>query len=128
MCIRASIQRFHHPGSFRYIHPKMEELLKETYGVMVYQEDVIKVAHHFAGLDPADADILRRGMSGKFSSAEAVRKGADTLTENCKERGLWLIHSGGGRRTIRGGKATQRAEKLGICQCRAAVNHNLTQG
>jgi len=85
--MREYIQRFHHPGSFRYIHPKMEELLKETYGVMVYQEDVIKVAHHFAGLDPADADILRRGMSGKFRSAEAFRKVADTFTENCKERG-----------------------------------------
>jgi len=85
--MREYIQRFHHPGSFRYIHPKMEELLKETYGVMVYQEDVIKVAHHFAGLDPADADILRRGMSGKFRSAEAFRKVADTFTENCKARG-----------------------------------------
>jgi len=41
----------------------MKEQLEETYGVMVFQEDVIKVCHHFAGLDLADADVLRRAMS-----------------------------------------------------------------
>lgn len=85
--MREYIHRFHHPGSFSYIHPKMEELLKETYGVMVYQEDVIKVAHHFAGLDPADADILRRGMSGKFRSAKAFQQVADKFMENCRNMG-----------------------------------------
>ena len=85
--MREYIHRFHHPGSFSYIHPKMEELLKETYGVMVYQEDVIKVAHHFAGLDPADADILRRGMSGKFRSAKAFQLVADKFMQNCRDMG-----------------------------------------
>lgn len=85
--MREYIHRFHHPGSFSYIHPKMEEILKETYGVMVYQEDVIKVAHHFAGLDPADADILRRGMSGKFRSAKAFQEVADKFMENCRNMG-----------------------------------------
>jgi DNA-directed DNA polymerase III PolC len=85
--MREYIHRFHHPESFSYIHPKMEELLKETYGVMVYQEDVIKVAHHFAGLDPADADILRRGMSGKFRSAKAFQLVADKFMQNCRDMG-----------------------------------------
>jgi DNA polymerase III alpha subunit len=85
--MREYIHRFHHPESFSYIHPKMEEILRETYGVMVYQEDVIKVAHHFAGLDPADADILRRGMSGKFRSAKAFQLVAEKFMENCKEFG-----------------------------------------
>lgn len=85
--MREYIHRFHHPDSFQYIHPKMEEILKETYGVMVYQEDVIKVAHHFAGLDPADADILRRGMSGKFRSAKAFKLVADKFLENCRQLG-----------------------------------------
>ncbi len=62
------IKRFHNPEGFNYLHPVMEEQLKETYGVMVYQEDVIKICHHFAGLDLADADILRRAMGGKFRS------------------------------------------------------------
>jgi len=64
--MRQYIHRFHHPEDIAYLHPKMKELLEETYGVMVYQEDVIKVAHHFAGLDMGEADILRRAMSGKY--------------------------------------------------------------
>ncbi|MEO6915163.1 MAG: PHP domain-containing protein, partial [Chitinophagaceae bacterium] len=66
--MRQYIYRYHNPDKFDYLHPVMEELLKETYGVMVYQEDVIKVAHHFAGLDLAEADVLRRAMSGKYRS------------------------------------------------------------
>lgn len=60
------IKRFHNPKSFQYLHPVFEEQLGETFGVMVYQEDVIKICHHFAGLDLSDADILRRAMSGKY--------------------------------------------------------------
>jgi DNA-directed DNA polymerase III PolC len=85
--MREYIHRFHHPDSFEYTHPKMKEILHETYGVMVYQEDVIKVSHHFAGLDPADADILRRGMSGKFRSAKAFQLVADKFMDNCREKG-----------------------------------------
>jgi DNA-directed DNA polymerase III PolC len=62
------IRYHHHPEQVKYLHPVMEEQLKETYGVMVYQEDVIKICIHFAGMDGADADILRRGMSGKYRS------------------------------------------------------------
>ncbi|HSK13763.1 MAG TPA: PHP domain-containing protein, partial [Phnomibacter sp.] len=81
------IYRFHHPDSFTYLHPKMEELLKETYGVMVYQEDVIKVAHHFAGLDMGEADILRRAMSGKYRGKKEIMRIRDTFFANCRERG-----------------------------------------
>ncbi len=66
--MREYIYRFHNPGKFEYLHPIIEKLLKETFGVMVYQEDVIKVAHYFAGLDLGEADILRRAMSGKYRS------------------------------------------------------------
>jgi len=65
------IYYFHHPEEVVYLHPVMEEQLKETYGVMVYQEDVIKVCYHYAGLDLADADVLRRAMSGKYRSSKA---------------------------------------------------------
>ncbi len=60
------IQSYHNPKEVKYLHPVMEQELKDTFGVMVYQEDVIKICHHYAGLDMADADILRRGMSGKY--------------------------------------------------------------
>src|SRR5690606_23780462 len=50
--------------------PLLLEIMPETHGVMVYQEDVLKVAHQFAGLDLGEADVLRRGMSGKFRSRD----------------------------------------------------------
>ena len=81
------IQRFHNPQLIQYLHPVMKEQLEETYGVMVYQEDVIKVAHHFAGLDLADADVLRRAMSGKFRSKVEFQRIVDKYFSNCRERG-----------------------------------------
>jgi DNA polymerase III alpha subunit len=81
------IHRYHHPDDFTYLHPKMKELLEETYGVMVYQEDVIKVAHHFAGLDMAEADVLRRAMSGKYRGREEFEKIRRNFFNNCRERG-----------------------------------------
>lgn len=80
------IRRFHNPGGFKYIHPVMEEQLKETYGVMVYQEDVMKICHYFAGLDLADADVLRRAMSGKFRSRKEFEGLAGKFFENCRKR------------------------------------------
>ncbi len=85
--MREYIRRFHHPGDFEYLHPVMEEQLKETFGVMVYQEDVIKVCHHFAGLDLADADVLRRAMSGKYRSRSEFERIARRFFDNCSERG-----------------------------------------
>ncbi len=85
--MREYIHRHHNPDDFEYIHPRMGELMKETYGVMVYQEDVIKVAHHFAGLDLAEADILRRGMSGKFRSRKQFREVEQRFFDNCRQKG-----------------------------------------
>ncbi|HEY0749581.1 MAG TPA: DNA polymerase III subunit alpha, partial [Chitinophagaceae bacterium] len=81
------IYRFHHPHDFEYLHPKMKELLEETYGVMVYQEDVIKVAHYFAGLDMGEADVLRRAMSGKYRSRKAFEEIRAKFFANCKSYG-----------------------------------------
>ncbi len=50
--MRQFIYRFHNPDKFEYIHPVMKDLLSETFGVMVYQEDVLKVCHHFARARP----------------------------------------------------------------------------
>ncbi|MEA5402823.1 DNA polymerase-3 subunit alpha [Arcicella rosea] len=81
------IKRHLNPETVEYIHPKMEELLFETYGVMVYQEDVIKVAHSFGGLSLAQADVLRRGMSGKYRSRLEFDKIVEQYFENCKRFG-----------------------------------------
>ena len=85
--MREYILRFRNPDRRKYIHPKIGELMHETYGIMVYQEDVIKVAHHFAGLSLAQSDVLRRGMSGKFRSRGEFQKMKDEFFSNCKERG-----------------------------------------
>lgn len=81
------IYRFHNPGKFKYIHPVMKEQLEETFGVMVYQEDVLKVCHHFAGLDLADADTLRRAMSGKYRSKQEMKRIVEKFFSNCREKG-----------------------------------------
>lgn len=67
--MREYIFRHNNPDQFDYFHAIFEEHLGETYGIMVYQEDVIKIALHFGGLSPADGDILRRAMSGKKHSS-----------------------------------------------------------
>lgn len=73
---------------WRKTTPKvMQELMEETFGVMVYQEDVIKVAHYFAGLDLGEADMLRRGMSGKFRSRKEFEKVRKKFFDNCKAKG-----------------------------------------
>jgi DNA polymerase-3 subunit alpha len=68
-------------------HPMMLSIMPETYGVMVYQEDVIKVAHYFAGLSLSEADVLRRAMSGKFRSKAEFDKLRQSFFSNCKEKG-----------------------------------------
>lgn len=85
--MQAYIEYHHKPQQVTYLHPLMQTLLQETYGIMVYQEDVIKVAHHFAGLTLAEADLLRRGMSGKFRSRAEFEKIADRFFEECRRRG-----------------------------------------
>ncbi len=85
--MREYIQRFHNHSKIKYLHPVMKEQLEETFGVMVYQEDVLKVCHHFAGLDLADADVLRRAMSGKYRSKKEFQKIVDRFFDNCKQRG-----------------------------------------
>src|SRR6187397_123081 len=58
-----------------YIHPKLEEVLKETFGVIVYQEQVMEAARRLSGYSLGEADLLRRAMGKKIrSEMEAQRK------------------------------------------------------
>ena len=81
------ILRYNNPKQVKYLHPIMEQQLKETYGVMVYQEDVLKICHHFAGLDLADADVLRRAMSGKTRSKDELNLIVKKFFTNCRSYG-----------------------------------------
>jgi len=87
--MKAYIERFHMTRNkikYESIHPIMDKLMADTYGVMVYQEDVIKIAHHFGGLTLTEADVLRRGMSGKYRSREEFQRVRDQFFKNCVEK------------------------------------------
>ncbi len=51
--------------SYSYIHPDLEPILKSTYGIIVYQEQIMKIASEYAGYSLAEADLLRRGIGKK---------------------------------------------------------------
>lgn len=81
------IFRHNHPDQFEYFHEVFEKHLGDTYGIMVYQEDVIKIAMHFGGLSAADGDILRRAMSGKGRSLSALQKVKENFYASCAAKG-----------------------------------------
>ena len=56
-----------------YIHPTLEKILKPTYGIIIYQEQVMQIAQTLAGFTAGEADILRRAM-GKKKKAELDRQ------------------------------------------------------
>ena len=57
-----------------YLHPKLETILRETYGIIVYQEQVIRIASEIGGLSLAQADLLRRAMGKKDKELMAKQK------------------------------------------------------
>jgi len=69
-----------------YLHPLMEETLSETYGVIVYQEQVMKLAQDLAGYSLGGADLLRRAM-GKKIKAEMDQQRA-VFTDGARDRGI----------------------------------------
>ena len=85
--MQAYIERHRDSARRAEAHPVLLHLMPETYGVMVYQEDVIKVAHRFAGLDLGEADVLRRGMSGKFRSREEFDRARDAFHTKAVAKG-----------------------------------------
>jgi len=85
--MREYILRYRYPERRAQAHPVLQDIMPETYGVMVYQEDVIKVAHYFGGLNLGEADMLRRGMSGKYRSKEEFIKVKSQFFDNCTRDG-----------------------------------------
>ncbi|WP_298549284.1 DNA polymerase III subunit alpha [uncultured Aquimarina sp.] len=85
--MREYILREHDVERRKNSHPIMLELMNDTYGIMVYQEDVIKVAHFFAKLTLDEADVLRRGMSGKFRSRKEFKDVQKKFIQNCRAEG-----------------------------------------
>src|SRR6185437_12935795 len=57
-----------------YLHPMLEPILKETFGVMTYQEDVMNIARELGGYSLGQADLLRRAMGKKIPAEMAVHR------------------------------------------------------
>jgi len=69
-----------------YLHPKLEEILKPTYGVIIYQEQVMQIAQTLSGFTAGEADILRRAM-GKKKRAE-LEKQKQRFVEGAYKNGI----------------------------------------
>jgi error-prone DNA polymerase len=75
------LMRRHGLESISYLHPKLEPILGKTYGVVLFQEQVIEIATAIANFTPGEADQLRRVMSKARSNAEMERIGQHFLTK-----------------------------------------------
>ncbi len=74
-----------------YIHPKLEPILKETYGVIVYQEQVMQAAQILAGYTLGQADLLRRAMGKKIRSEMAAQR--KDFVKGATDRGIDRAHA-----------------------------------
>jgi len=79
------IERKHGRRQVTYDFPQLREILEETYGVIVYQEQVMQIANRLAGYSLGEADMLRRAMGKK--KAEEMAKHRDRFIRGAKERG-----------------------------------------
>src|SRR5699024_6167181 len=68
-----------------YLHTDLKSILKPTYGVLVYQEQIMQVAHQFAGLSLGQADILRRAISKK--DHKLIEEQQVTFINGCLHKG-----------------------------------------
>ncbi len=80
------VERKHGRKNVEYLSPRLEPILKETYGVMVYQEQVMQVACELAGYSMADADSLRKAIGKKKDSLMAEHR--EKFVSGCVANGL----------------------------------------
>ncbi len=93
------INRKNNKEEVTYPHPDLAPILEKTYGVLVYQEQIMQIAHQIAGLPLGEADILRRAVSKKDETVMAEQKEAficgclrNGYTEQvAKEIFLWIV-------------------------------------
>jgi error-prone DNA polymerase len=81
------LPRRHGKESVTYLHPRLKNALGETLGVILYQEQVLKVAHDLAGMSYAEADGFRRAMTHDRTEEE-MEKMRDSFISSCKKSGV----------------------------------------
>ncbi|ADL13378.1 DNA polymerase III subunit alpha [Acetohalobium arabaticum] len=79
------IKRRHGEAEVEYPHADLEEILEETYGVILYQEQVMRIANEIAGYSLGEADILRRGMGKK--KPELLKKHRQKFIDGALDKG-----------------------------------------
>ncbi len=82
------IERHVNGKPFEYLHPKMKEMLGDTYGVMLYQEDVMRIAVEVAGYSVADADRFRSEVSTKVSASRLQDQYIDFVYSRAEQAGI----------------------------------------
>ena len=80
------ILRHHGKKSVRYITPEMKEILNNTYGIIVYQEQIMQLAQKLAGYTLSEADLMRRAMGKKKREEMAVHE--EKFINGAVERGI----------------------------------------
>ncbi|MDP4158489.1 MAG: DNA polymerase III subunit alpha [Bacillota bacterium] len=95
-----------HGGKITYLHPKLEPILKSTYGIIVYQEQVMQIARDLAGYSLGRADLLRRAM-GKKKKAIMEEERKNFIEGLQDEAGNWIIPG-----ALRQGLTPQDAEEI----------------
>ncbi|MBE0688395.1 MAG: DNA polymerase III subunit alpha [Anaerolineaceae bacterium] len=83
----AFIRRFKGLEKVEHLHPILEPVLAESYGVILYQEQVLRIAHEVGGLSLADADLLRRAMS-HFDPGEQMKTLRVRFLEGFQNKGV----------------------------------------
>ncbi len=85
--MREYLLRHHDPERRKQAPKRLLEIMPETYGVMVYQEDVIKVVHLYGGLDLEESDIVRRGMNIRYRDRPEFKVVERKFFDNCRAFG-----------------------------------------
>ncbi|RME61539.1 MAG: DNA polymerase III subunit alpha [Candidatus Dadabacteria bacterium] len=80
------IERKHGREKVEYLHPAMKEILDDTYGIILYQEQIMQLARELAGYSMAEADLLRRAMGKKIPEEMAKQK--SRFLSGAKKRGI----------------------------------------
>ncbi len=84
--IPSYIRRKHNEETPDYLYPTLEGILKETFGIIIYQEQVMQIAQELSGYSLGSADILRRAMGKKIRSEMAQQR--QTFVDGAKSKGV----------------------------------------
>lgn len=80
------IKRKHHQEPITYLHPQLKPILEKTYGNVVYQEQLMRIAHDLAGFSMAEADVLRKAVGKKNKELLDAQK--EKMIKGMTERGV----------------------------------------